>query len=124
MIDLRRCPAAADFAADRFKDHRCDTPPRPTTFVGETKLSANDIKGPEHSLKLMRHEGTGSCVGPPVGGAHVHPLLGFRLRPSAEYTTAREHESIWTVAIDDGEFEIAVEGRAGDGLPHNDLLAT
>ena len=30
-----------------------------------SKLSANDIKGPEHSLKLMRLEGTGSCVSCP-----------------------------------------------------------
>jgi hypothetical protein len=30
---------------------------------GETKLSADGIKGPEHSSKVMRLEGTGTCVG-------------------------------------------------------------
>jgi hypothetical protein len=31
----------------QVEDHRCDTLPRPTAFVGgETKLGANDIKCP------------------------------------------------------------------------------
>jgi hypothetical protein len=47
-------------AHGQVEDHRCDTLPRPTAFVGrETKLGANDIKGPEHALKVMRLEGTG-----------------------------------------------------------------
>jgi hypothetical protein len=47
----------------QVEDHRCDTLPRPTTFVGgETKLSANDIKGPNHSSEVMKLEGTGTCA--------------------------------------------------------------
>jgi hypothetical protein len=42
-------------------------------------------------------------------GAHVDSLFGFCLGPSAEHAAAWEHESMWTVAIDDGEFKIAVE---------------
>src|SRR6516162_7483437 len=46
------------------EDHRCDTLPRPTPFVGgETKLRANSIKGPEHRLKVMRLEATGTSAG-------------------------------------------------------------
>jgi hypothetical protein len=36
----------------------------PTAFVGrETKLSANCIKGAEHSLKVTKLEGTGTWAG-------------------------------------------------------------
>jgi hypothetical protein len=45
----------------QVEDHRCDTFPGPTAFVGgETKPSANDTKCPEHSSKVMRLEGTGT----------------------------------------------------------------
>jgi hypothetical protein len=48
----------------QVEDHRRDTLPRPTAFAGrKTKLSANDIKGAEHSSKVMRLEGTGSYAG-------------------------------------------------------------
>jgi hypothetical protein len=47
-------------AHGQVEDHRCDALPRPTAFVGrETKLGANDIKGPEHNFKVVRLEGTG-----------------------------------------------------------------
>ena len=45
----------------QVEDDRCDTLPRPTAFVrGETKLSANGIKGSEHGSKVMKLEGTGT----------------------------------------------------------------
>ena len=45
----------------QVEDYRCDTLPRPTSFMGgETKLSANGIKGPEHCLKVMRLEAAGT----------------------------------------------------------------
>jgi hypothetical protein len=45
----------------QVEDHRCDTLPRPSAFVGgETKLRANSIKRTEHSLKLTSLKATGT----------------------------------------------------------------
>ena len=55
---------------------------------------------------------------PPVGRTHFDPLRGFCLGPSAEHATAGEHERVWTIPIDHGKFQIAVERRGGDWFPH------
>ena len=54
----------------------------------------------------------------PVGRPHVDALFGFRVDPAGENTPAREHERVRALAVEDGEFEVAVERRAGDRLPH------
>lgn len=54
----------------------------------------------------------------PVRGVHVDPLARTCVDPSAEHTTAWKHESMRSVAGDDGELKIAVEGRTGYRLPH------
>jgi hypothetical protein len=48
--------------------------------------------------------------------------LDSALVPPPKHATAGEHERVWTVAINDGEFEIAVERRIGNALPHEVLL--
>ena len=60
----------------------------------------------------------------PVGRPHVDPLVGFRVDPAGENPPAREHERVRAVAVEDGEFEVAVERRVGDRLPHVRLIAT
>jgi hypothetical protein len=42
---------------------------------------------------------------------HANPLLGFGLDPSACNATARKHQSMRAVPIDDGEFKITVNWR-------------
>jgi hypothetical protein len=54
----------------------------------------------------------------PMGRPHVEPLLGLRVDPAGENAPAREYERVRTVTVEDGEFEVAVERRAGDRLPH------
>jgi hypothetical protein len=44
---------------------------------------------------------------------HVNPLLGFGLDPSACNATARKHQSMRAVPIDDGEFKITVSPAKG-----------
>jgi hypothetical protein len=44
---------------------------------------------------------------------HLGPLLAFCLDPSAKDAVARKYESMYTIVIDDGQFQIAVE--RGDG---------
>jgi hypothetical protein len=47
----------------QVEDHRCYTLPRPTSLVGgQTKVGGNDIKGPDHSSKVMKLEGSGTCA--------------------------------------------------------------
>ena len=53
-----------------------------------------------------------------MGWPHVDPLFGFRVDPAGENPVAREHERVRAVTVNDGEFEISVEGRTRDGLPH------
>ena len=53
-----------------------------------------------------------------MGGPHVDPLPGFRVDPAGEDAPAREHERVRPVPVDDGKFEIAIEGRVGNRLPH------
>ena len=58
----------------------------------------------------------------PMGRPHVDPLLGLRVEPAGENPPAREHERVRAVAVEDGEFEVAVERRVGDRLPHTENL--
>jgi len=44
-----------------------------------------------------------------VRRADVDALFGFGIEPSAQYSTAWEHQGMRAVAIDDGQLKIAVE---------------
>ena len=46
-----------------------------------------------------------------MSGADTQAFLGFRLDPSVENAAAGEDESMWPVLVDDGQLEVAVEGR-------------
>ena len=55
------------------EDHRRDTLPRQAAFVGgDIKLSANAIKGVEHSPEVMRLERTRTWAG--SGNALIHSM--------------------------------------------------
>ena len=54
----------------------------------------------------------------PMRGSYVNPLPRFRVDPSGQNPPARENERMRAVPVDDGQFEIAIERRAGNGLPH------
>lgn len=59
-----------------------------------------------------------------MGRVDVEPLARLRLGPAAIDAPARKNQSMRAVAIDHGELKIAVERRAGNGLPHlNDHAA-
>jgi hypothetical protein len=45
-------------------------------------------------------------------------LFGFHVDPAGKNPAAREHERVQAVPVNDGKFEISVEGRTRDGLPH------
>lgn len=49
---------------------------------------------------------------------HVQPFLGLRFHPAVENAAARKHECVRAIIVDDGQFEIAVERRGGNLLPH------
>lgn len=59
-----------------------------------------------------------------MGRPHVDPLLGFGIDPPGENPAARKHERVRALAVEDGELKVAVEGRAGDRLPHARLVET
>jgi hypothetical protein len=54
----------------------------------------------------------------PVSGAHINPSVRLRVDPSPEHAAARKHEPVRAVIVDNGQLQILVEWRAGDGLPH------
>ena len=54
----------------------------------------------------------------PVCRPHLNLLLGFHFDPSAKNAATRKHKGVWPVLVDHSEFGIAVEGCAGDRLPH------
>jgi hypothetical protein len=55
---------------------------------------------------------------PPVRRAHVQSFPGFRIHPAASDALAGKNQRMRTVRVDHGEFKIAFERRARDGLPH------
>jgi len=59
-----------------------------------------------------------------MGRAHVDPLFGFSVNPTGENPPARENEGMRAVPVKNGQFEIAVEGRTGDRLPHVGLISS
>lgn len=59
---------------------------------------------------------------PPMRRVHVDPFLGLRVDPSIKRATARKHQRVRTVALDDGELKITTVWRSGYGLPHSKLL--
>jgi hypothetical protein len=55
---------------------------------------------------------------PPVCGQYVIKLLlAFGVDPAADNTPTREYESVFAVAVDNGEFHVAVEGSGIYWLP-------
>ena len=74
------------------------------------------------SAGATQHPPTKAVLGlppwPPVRRTHFDPLPGFRFGPPAKHATAWKHECMRTVTIDHGKFQIAVERRDGDRLPH------
>jgi hypothetical protein len=53
-----------------------------------------------------------------VGRVNRDPYLVVRFNPPVENASAREDEGMRAVVVDDGQFQITVEGRGHDGLPH------
>ena len=58
----------------------------------------------------------------PMRRPHVQPFLGFRFHPAVENAAARKHQRVRAIVIDDGQFEIAVERRGGNMLPHREMF--
>jgi hypothetical protein len=59
-----------------------------------------------------------------MGRVDIEPRARLRLHPAPHNALARKNQRVRAVAIDHGEFEIAIERRARDGLPHlNDHAA-
>lgn len=49
---------------------------------------------------------------------HLDPRLRFRVEPAVECASAGEFYCVdRVIRIDDGEFEVALEGRSNDVLP-------
>ena len=57
-----------------------------------------------------------------MGRPHIEPLLGLYLHPAVENAAARKHQRMRTVIVDDGQFEIAIERRGGNVLPHRGMF--
>ncbi|HET7383787.1 MAG TPA: hypothetical protein VFJ59_14520 [Pseudolabrys sp.] len=55
---------------------------------------------------------------PPVRRTHIQPLPGFRIHPTAGDASAGKNQRMRAVLVNHGEFKIAFERRARDGLPH------
>jgi len=54
---------------------------------------------------------------PPVRRINVDPVLGDGVHPPAGNAPARENKRVFAIIINDGQFEVAVERRAGYGFP-------
>ena len=54
---------------------------------------------------------------PPMGRQQVYALLRFRIEPTAENASAREHQSVNLAALNNGKFKVAVKRRGKDELP-------
>ena len=54
---------------------------------------------------------------PPVRRTHLNSLLCVSVDPTAKNATAREHQGMWPIIVDDRQFEIAVERSARYRLP-------
>ena len=52
-----------------------------------------------------------------MGGVNVDPLLALHLHPAAKDAAAREDKRMRAISVDDGQFEIAVNGRVGYRFP-------
>jgi len=49
---------------------------------------------------------------------HFDAFLCQCIHPTTKNSPARENKDMWPVAINNGEFEIAVEWRARNRFPH------
>lgn len=76
----------------------------------------------EKRSQARRFQAPGALAGcvpvPPMGRAHVQPLLGFRVHPAAENAPAGKHQRMRPVIVDDGQLKVAGEWRGGDTFPH------
>jgi hypothetical protein len=57
-----------------------------------------------------------------MGRMHVQPFPRQRIGPAVEKAPAGKDQRMRTLLVDDGEFEIAVEGGARYRLPHSNIL--
>jgi hypothetical protein len=53
-----------------------------------------------------------------MGGLHIDFLLSLRIYPATENAPAWKYQGMRPIAVDDGQFKIAVEGCKIYGLPH------
>ena len=58
-----------------------------------------------------------------MGRVDIETRARLRLHPAPDNAPARKNQSVRAVAIDHRELEIAIERRAGDGLPHSKKCA-
>jgi len=57
-----------------------------------------------------------------MGRVHVNPFFALGLDPSVCNATARKHQGMGAVPINDGEFDISVDRRLRYIFPHSLLL--
>lgn len=59
-----------------------------------------------------------------MGGVHVHPLLRFGVNPSAQHAPAGKCERVRPVSLYHGKFQVAIERRRHNRLPHINMFIT
>ncbi len=55
---------------------------------------------------------------PPVGRLNIQPFPCHGIHPTIEDVAARKDERMFTVRVDNGEFQVPVEWRCRGSLPH------
>ena len=55
----------------------------------------------------------------PVGRLYIHEMAGYRVSPAVNGASAREHERVHTVFVQNGQFQAMKEGGIEYGLPHD-----
>lgn len=53
-----------------------------------------------------------------MGRADVDTFCRFGIDPASDHSSAGKYERVWPLAVDDRQFEIAIERRAADRKPH------
>jgi len=53
-----------------------------------------------------------------VGRLYIHEMAGYRVSPAVNGASAREHERVHTVFVQNGQFQAMKEGGIEYGLPH------
>ncbi len=86
-----------------------------------SRIPGNDARA------LADDETSSNALGDPnspvCGQDEVKLFLGYSVQPAADTTSARKSESVFAVAVDNGEFQIAVERSGIYWLPvHNEFI--